>query len=94
MKMFNECIAFDFNQYAMEKEKWNYTEKLKEIVSQKYIHGVEKDVCSCSFYEDEVGNWIFKYKAVPATAPTSSTYPFIHALVLKSMLVYNKSANS
>lgn len=80
----NECISFEFNPYSYEAKRWDYTSQLKEIVEKKYAEkdGIERDICSANFFEDEDGNWIFKYKAVPATASTSASYSFKYALIL------------
>lgn len=94
MNRFNECISFDFNPYSFDEKKYDYTTQLKAIVEQKYENGIEKDICNASFYKDEADNWVFKYKAVPAEAPTSATYGFIYALVLYPMNVINQPTDS
>ena len=94
MKTFiNECISFEFNPYSYKEEKYENLVKLEEIVMQKYKErnsSIEKDICSSEFYRDEDDNWIFKYKAVPATARTSATYSFRHALVISADCILNK----
>lgn len=98
MNHFNECIAFEFNPYSYETERFNYTSQLKEIIAKKYESDnnstIERDICSCSFFKDDEGNYVFKYKAVPATAATSASYSFIHALVLYPMNVLNQETNN
>lgn len=81
----NECISFEFNPYSYKEKKYDYLVKLKEIVMQKYKKSkssIERDICNSDFYKDVNDNWIFKYKAVPATATTSATYSFRYALVI------------
>lgn len=87
-----ECISFDFNPYSYETEKYNYINQLKEIVLQKYAKSgssIERDICNADFYKDEEENWIFKYKGVPASAPTSASYSFIYALVIDPASILN-----
>ena len=94
MNHFNECIIFEFNPYSYDEKKQEYISQLKAIVEKKYSTGIEKDVCGASFYKDDADNWIFKYKAVPAEAPSSANYGFIHALVLSPISVINQPMNS
>lgn len=90
MNTFNECISFEFNPYSYDEERYNYESQLEKIVEKKYAKGsIEKDICSSSFYKDEEGNWIFKYKAVPAEAPASASYSFIYALVIFPINILN-----
>lgn len=93
MATFNECISFEFNPYSYKENKYDYLVKLEEIVMQKYKEGrssIEKDICSSDFYQDEESNWVFRYKAVPATAVTSASYSFRYALILSPINIVNK----
>ena len=89
--LINECIAFEFNPYSYDEKRWDYTSQLKEIVEKKYAanDSIERDICGASFFKDEVGNWIFKYKAVPAEAATSASYSFRHALIISPISIVN-----
>jgi hypothetical protein len=51
---------------------------------------IERSICSSDLYKDENDNWIFRYKAVPAEAPTSATYSFIYALVISPDNILNE----
>ena len=89
--LINECISFEFNPYSYDAKRWDYTSQLKEIVEKKYAanDSIERDICGASFFKDEAGNWIFKYKAVPAEAATSASYSFRHALIISPISIVN-----
>ena len=87
MKKINYCIVLpeNVNIHAEERtEKWY---ELYDIISKLlkdtvYNDGVPRDICSTDLYWED-NNLIFQYKAVPATAPTMSSYSYCHALIIK-----------
>ena len=91
MSTFNECISFEFNPYSYEEKRWDYKSQLKEIVEKKYAErdSIERDICGADFFKDEEGNWVFRYKAVPAEAATSASYSFRYALVISPISIVN-----
>jgi hypothetical protein len=87
MKTINYCIVVPENVNIHAErgtEKWY---ELYDIISKLlkdtvYNDGVPRDICGRDLcWEDN--NLIFQYKAVPATAPTMSSYPYYHALIIK-----------
>ena len=56
---------------------------ISNLIKDKLYPGRNLDICSTSLDKDEFGNIVFKYKAVPATAATMSSFPHYHVLVLK-----------
>jgi len=56
---------------------------LSNLIKDTLYPGRTLDICSTELTKDEFGNIVFKYKAVPATASTMSSFPHYYALVIK-----------
>jgi hypothetical protein len=92
MKTINYCIVLpeDVNMYYYAEEgteKWYelydiISKLLKDKVYNEEYSIIPRDICSTELYRDG-DNLIFQFKSVPATAPTMSTYPYYHALIIK-----------
>ena len=89
METINYCIVLpeDVNTYAEEgTDRWYdlytiiSTILLNKVYNKEYS-SVPIDICSTELYRDG-SNLIFRYKAVPATAPTMSTFRHRHALIM------------
>lgn len=87
MKSIDYCIIVpkEMSLYVIEgetqyKELYNFI--IHTLKLKVYNTGVPRDICCADLYRED-GNLIFKFKAVPATAPTMSSYHYTYALILK-----------
>ena len=92
METINYCIVLpeDVNIYPKEgTDKWyELYEIISKLLKDKVYTGRVLDICSRDLYR-EGSNLIFRYKAVPATAPTMSTFPYYHALIMNKGQMIN-----
>jgi hypothetical protein len=63
-------------------EWYELSDFLRNTIKEKESGDREVDICSTELYR-EGSNLIFAFKAVPATAPTMSTFPHYHALIVQ-----------
>lgn len=86
MDKINYCIELPEGINTDAEERTDSWYKLYDIISDTlkdkvYNKDYPIDICSKELYR-EGENLIFCYKAVPATAATMSSYPYLHALIL------------
>jgi hypothetical protein len=84
MKKIDYCIVVSIDMFDVERgtDKWyNLYDILSKMVKEQLYKGKALDICSMDLCWEN-GNLVFAYKAVPASAPTMSSYPHYHALII------------